>query len=198
MKHIFQHIKKYVLRGLLAIIPLALTFFALRILYTTIDQKALRLVDRFSGFSFPGLGILLVLISLYLLGMLSSNLIGRQLFGLIERISKYIPLVKSIYRIGKQLGTAFSVPEKQVFKKAVLVEYLRPGIWTTGFVTGEALDRQHNNERLLKVFIPMPPNPASGTMVVVRESQVRDPGWTMDQALQLVLSGGIIGPEEVG
>jgi uncharacterized membrane protein len=170
----------------------------LQILYTTIDQKAVRLADRIFGFSFPGLGIILVFISLYLLGLLSSNLIGRQIFGLAERISKYIPLVKSIYKIGQQLGTAFSIPEKQVFKKAVLVEYLKPGMWTIGFVTGEAMDIKNNNERLLKIFIPTPPNPASGTMIVVRESQIRDPGWTLDEALQSVLSGGIIGPEKIG
>lgn len=190
--------KKYILRGLLAIIPLALTFFALRILYTAIDQKAVGLADRFIGFSFPGLGILLVLFALYLLGILSSNFIGRRFFGLIEKISKYIPLVKSVYKIGRQLGSAFSIPGKQIFKKAVMVEYLKPGIWTIGFVTGEALDRENNNEKLLKVFIPTPPNPTTGTMILVRESQVRDPGWTLDQALQSVLSGGIIGPEEVG
>jgi uncharacterized membrane protein len=191
-------VKKYVLRGLLAIIPLALTFFALRLLYTTIDQQAVKLVDRFLGFSFPGLGILLVLISLYFLGLLSSNLIGRRFFALIEKISKYIPLVKSVYKIGQQLGTAFSIPGKQIFKKAVLVEYLKPGMWTIGFVTGEVRDRQNNDEKLLKVFVPTPPNPTTGTMIVVRESQVRDPGWTLDEALQSVLSGGIIGPEKIG
>ena len=89
-----------------------------------------------------------------------------------------------------------SLPEKQVFKKAVFVEYLKPGMWTLGFVTGTLLDKK-NKERLLKIFVPTPPNPTSGTMVVVRESQTRDPGWTIEQALNAVLSAGIIGPEEI-
>jgi uncharacterized membrane protein len=78
----------------------------------------------------------------------------------------------------------------------VLVEYLKPGMWTIGFVTGALIDK-HTNERLLKVFVPMPPNPISGTMIVVRESQTRDPGWTIEEALKAVISGGMISPAAV-
>ena len=197
MKKLAAHIKKYVFRGLLAVVPLFLTYFAVKLLYTTIDQRAVGLVDRFLGFKFPGLGILLVLVALYILGLLASNVLGKKLFGLLERMTKHIPLIKTTYKVGQQLGATLSLPEKQVFKKAVLVEYLKPGMWTIGFVTGEVRDRKNKDERLLKVYIPTPPNPTSGTMVVVRESQTRDPGWTIDEALKAVLSGGIIGPEEL-
>ncbi len=197
MKKFVVHIKKYIFRGLLAVIPLFLTYLAVKLLYTTIDQRAVGLVDHFLGFRFPGLGILLVLVSLYVLGLVASNVAGKQLFGLLERITNYIPLIKTTYKVGKQLGATLSLPEKQVFKKAVLVEYLKPGMWTIGFVTGEVIDRKSNDERLLKVYIPTPPNPVSGTMVVVKESQTRDPGWSIEEALRSVLSGGIIGPEEL-
>jgi uncharacterized membrane protein len=138
-----------------------------------------------------------VLVALYILGLLASNVVGRRLFGLLGRITNHIPLIKTTYKVGQQLGATLSLPEKQVFKKAVLVEYLKPGMWTIGFVTGEVWDRKNNDERLLKVYIPTPPNPTSGTMVVVREAQTRDPGWSIDEALRAVLSGGIIGPEEL-
>lgn len=197
MKNLLAHIKKYIFRGLLAVVPLFLTYLAIKLLYTTIDQRAVGLVDRFLGLKFPGLGILLVLASLYILGLLASNVVGKKLFGLLERMTRHIPLIKTTYKVGQQLGATLSLPEKQVFKKAVLVEYLKPGMWTIGFVTGEVWDRKNNDERLLKVYIPTPPNPTSGTMVVVRESQTRDPGWTIDEALRAVLSGGIIGPEEL-
>ncbi len=192
-----RHLRKYIIRGLLAIIPLALTYFAIKILYTTIDQRAVTLVDRFTGFSFPGLGIILVLISLYLLGLIASNVVGRKVFGLIEKITDHIPLIKTTYKIGRQLGTTLSLPEKKVFKRAVLVEYLKPGMWTIGFVTGIVVDKKNSDEKLLKIYIPTPPNPTSGTMVVVKESQIRDPGWSIEEALRTVLSGGIIGPEEL-
>ena len=114
------------------------------------------------------------------------------------KITGYIPLIRTTYQVGKQLGNTLSLPERQVFRKAVLVDYLKPGIWTIGFVTGEIIDRKNNNEKLLKVFVPTPPNPTSGTMVVVSESQTRDPGWTIEEAIRSVLSGGIIGPDEIG
>lgn len=192
-----RHVQKYIIRGLLAIIPLALTYFAIKILYNTIDQRAVTLVDRFTGFGFPGLGIILVLVSLYLLGLIASNVVGKKAFGLIAKITDHIPLIKTTYKIGQQLGATLSLPEKNVFKRAVLVEYLKPGMWTIGFVTGMIVDKQNSDEKLFKVYIPTPPNPTSGTMVVVKESQIRDPGWTIEEALRTVLSGGIIGPEEL-
>ena len=197
MRSLINHLKRYIIRGLLAIIPLVLSYFALKILYNNIDQRAVKIIDQFIGFSFPGLGILLVLISLYILGLLASNVIGRQAFGLLEKITNNIPLIKTTYKIGQQLGVTLSLPEKQVFKRAVLVEYLKPGMWTIGFVTGTIIDRKDEKEKLLKVFVPTPPNPISGTMVVVKESQTRDPGWSIDEALSAVLSGGIIGPDEL-
>jgi uncharacterized membrane protein len=87
MKKLLAHIKKYVFRGLLAVVPLFLTYLAIKLLYTSIDQRAVGLVDRFLGFKFPGLGILLVLVSLYILGLLASNVVGRRLFGLVEKMT---------------------------------------------------------------------------------------------------------------
>jgi uncharacterized membrane protein len=197
MKKLLGHIKKNIVRGLLAIIPLVLTFFAVNILYTTIDQNAVKLVDQLFGFSFPGLGIVLVLASFYILGIMASNIMGRKVFNLIEKTSNYLPLIKTTYKVGQQLAGTFSLPEKQVFKKAILVEYLKPGMWTTGFVTGKIVDKRSPDEKLLKVFIPTPPNPASGTMVIVKESQTRDPGWSIEEALKAIMSVGIIGPEEL-
>ena len=113
MKNFFAHIRKYIIRGLLAIIPLALTYFAVRFLYTAIDQKAVGIVRKIFGYSFPGLGILLVLISLYILGFLASNVIGKQIFRIIEKTTKRIPLIRTTYRVGQKLGDTLSLPEKQ-------------------------------------------------------------------------------------
>ena len=197
MKTLLKHLKTYILRGLLAIIPLALTAFAVNLLYTVIDKRITGVVEKFIGFSFPGFGVILLLVTLYLLGLIVSNVIGRQFFRLVEGIAKRIPLVKTTYNVGRQLSSTLSLPERQVFKRAVLVEYLKPGMWTLGFVTGTLIERSNNDEVLLKVFIPTPPNPISGTMIVVRESQTRDPGWTIEEALKAVISGGVISPKEI-
>ena len=197
MKSILKHVRSYIFRGLLAVIPIALTAFAIKILYTTIDKRITLVIEEIIGFSFPGLGVIFLVATLYLLGVVLSNVLGRQIFGLLDRIANRIPLVKTTYNVGKQLSGSLSVPGKQVFKRAVLVEYLKPGIWTIGFVTGMIIDRENNDEVLLKVFVPTPPNPISGTMVVVKESQTRDPGWSIDEALKAVISGGVIGPAEI-
>jgi len=197
MKSLLKHLKTYMLRGLLAVIPLALTALAIQILYTVIDRRVTGLVEKFIGFSFPGFGVILLLVVLYLLGLIVSNVVGRQLFRLVEGIANRIPLVKTTYNVGRQLSSTLSLPERQVFKRAVLVEYLKSGMWTIGFVTGTLIDKRNNNEVLLKVFIPTPPNPISGTMIVVRESQTRDPGWSVEQALKAVISGGVISPAEL-
>ena len=197
MKGLFRHLRIYTFRGLLAIVPLALSFFSLKILYTVIDKRVTIMIEKYLGFTFPGLGVLLVFASLYLFGLIASNVVGRQLFGLVERIANGIPLVKTVYQVGRQLAISLSLPGTQVFKRAVLVEYLKPGIWTIGFVTGTIIDKTHDDETLLKVFVPTPPNPTSGTMVAVRESETRDPGWSVEESLKSVISAGVIGPTEI-
>jgi len=151
-KHCVQHFKNYVLRGILAIIPIAISIIAIRFLYIAIDKQAMGLVDELIGFRVPGLGILILLVSLYIIGVVASNVIGRQFFGILEKVSSNIPIIKTTYLIGKQLVATLSLPEKQVFKRVVLVDYLKPGIWTIGFVTGSVIDRERNDEVLLKAY----------------------------------------------
>jgi uncharacterized membrane protein len=190
-KSIFLHLKKFISRGFLAVIPLFLSYLLVRFLYLTIDKRVVDLIAKLIGFRIPGLGIILVILTLYLLGLVVSHWFGRRIFDFIERLTRRIPLIGTTYQVGKQLEVTLTLPEKQIFKRAVLVEYLKSGMWTIGFVTGGIIDRKNNAEKILKVFIPTPPNPTSGTMILVREDQVRDPGWTIKEALNAVISGGI-------
>ena len=193
-KSIFSHLKKFISRGFLAVIPLFLSYLLVRFLYLTIDKRVVDLIAKLIGFRIPGLGIILVILTLYLLGLVVSHWFGRRIFDFIERLTRRIPLIGTTYQVGKQLEVTLTLPEKQIFKRAVLVEYLKSGMWPIGFVTGGVIDRKSNEEKILKVFIPTPPNPTSGTMILVREDQVRDPGWTIKEALNAVISGGILGP----
>jgi uncharacterized membrane protein len=84
-----------------------------------IDKRAVKILDQVIGFSFPGLGLILVLVSLYIFGNIASNVMGKQAFHLIERITGLIPLITIAYKVGKQLSATFSLPEKQVFLKVV-------------------------------------------------------------------------------
>ena len=196
MKNIFTHTKKYIFRGLIALIPVVLTFVIIQFLYVAIDQRVMNLVEDWLGFSVPGLGFLILAGVLYIAGLITSNVIGNRIIRIIETITEKIPIIGTIYNIGKQLSTTFSLPEKQVFKRAVLVEFLREDVWTIGFVTGTLFDKTRN-QALLKVYVPTPPNPTSGFILFLREDQVRDPGWSIDAALKLTVSGGILGPDTI-
>lgn len=197
MNKLYKHLKNYLVKGLLAVVPLILTFVVLRLLYSFINSWFCVYIDGIIGYRIPGLGILILIILLYITGIIVNNFIGKKIFNFIERISIKIPFVKLTYQVGKQVSNSFSVPDKKVFKQPVLIEYLKEGQWVIGFVTGFIIDKKNENEKLLKVFVPTPPVPTSGFLVLVRESEVRNPGWTIEEALKAVISGGIIGPDEI-
>lgn len=197
MKYFLNHARSYILRGVLASIPLVLSYFVIKFLYVVVDQRLMNLVDRLIGQRIPGLGILLVLIIFYLIGFFASNVIGRKFFALLEGIFTRIPLVKTTYQIGKQFSSTLALSEKQIFKRVVFVDYFKTGTGPVGFVTGTIINHT-TKETLLKVFIPTVPNPTTGFVLVLKESQVFEPGWTIEQGIKAVISGGIIGPEEMG
>ncbi len=196
MKNFFGHLRSYIFRGILAIIPIVLSYFALRFIYVFIDQKIIGIFDQFIGVKIPGLGILILLVLLYGIGVIASNVLGKQLFHFMERVAGKIPLINTTYHIGKQLSMSLSLPEKQLFKKVVVAE-MKPGFWVIGFVTGAVKDNK-TGEELLKVFIPTVPNPTTGFVVIMKASLTVDSKWSVDEALRLVISGGIIGPDDIG
>ncbi len=198
MKAILKSMRVYILRGMLAVTPLGLTFLILRFLYRVVDQSIIGQVNSVFGVEVPGpwVGIVVFLALLYVIGIIASNVIGRQIFNLIDNISERIPVVKAIYQIGKQLSASLSPSGNQAFQKVVLVDYFHPGIFNLGFVTGKMIDQQ-TGEELLKVLIPTVPNPATGFIVFIKPSQTIDPKWSVEEGLKLVISGGIIGPVQV-
>lgn len=196
MKIFLNHLKLYIFRGLLALIPLGLAIFTIRIIYVFIDKRVMELIAQYIGHRIPGLGLLLFILVLYIVGMITSNVLGKRLFGIFDDLTSRIPLVNTAYKVGKQLSSTLSLPEKQIFKKVVLVDYFRPDTWVIGFVTGE-INAEGTGKTFLKVFIPTVPNPTSGFLVILKESQVKNPGWTVEEAMKMVISGGIIGPDNI-
>jgi len=196
MKNFFLHIRTYILRGLLAIIPLLLCVAAIELLYRLIDKQIMHFLAQFIDIrQIPGLGILLLLISLYIIGLIFSNVLGRQVLKFIDYITEHIPIIKFIYGVGKQISDTLSVtdPQKQAFQKTVLVNVFDGKGWMIGFLTGHVHDL--NGEQLLKIFIPTAPHPLTGFILVVNSSQVMDCGWTVEEALKMIVSVGIISPE---
>ena len=198
MKDFLIHARSYILRGLLAIIPLLLCITAIRLLYVLIDKQVMKFLAQFIDIrQIPGLGILLLLICLYFIGLIFSNVIGRQIFRFIDHVGDRIPVIKAIYGVGKQLSETLSMsdPQKQAFKKAVLVNTFNGNGWMLGFVVGSIKDQ--NGEELLKIFVPSAPHPLTGIIFIVKPSQTLDCGWTVEEALKMVVSIGIISPDEI-
>ncbi len=198
MKIFVQHLRVYIFRGLLAIIPIFLCILAIRLLYVLIDKQVMVFLNHFIEVrQIPGLGILLVLVSLYLIGMIVSNVIGRQFLHLIDRISQRIPVIKAIYQVGKQLSQSLSGDkDKQAFKKVVLVDWNGKGVWVIAFVSGRIVD-QRTGEAMMRLFMPHVPNPTTGFIFVAKESETIDPGWTMEEAVKMIVSAAIISPNEI-
>ncbi len=195
MNNFFVHARIYIFRGLLAIIPLLLSYLAVKLLYVLIDKRVIALIEPLMPIRhIPGLGILLVLICLYIIGLIVSNVMGRQIFRLIESITERIPVIKAIYQVGKQLSDSLSVTDgKQAFKKALLIDANNFGVWTVAFVTGTIKDNQ-TGEELLRMFVPTVPNPTTGFIFLVKSSQTIDPGWSVEEAIKMIVSAGIISP----
>jgi uncharacterized membrane protein len=199
MKEFFSHARSYIFRGLVALIPLWLCWIVIVILYQLIDKRVITWLNQFIDIrAIPGLGILLLLVFLYFIGLIASNVLGRQVFLAIERLSERIPLIKAIYGVGKQLSESLAQTEgnKQAFQRAVLVRINPEGLWTTAFVTGTIKDKT-TGEELLKVFLPTVPNPTTGFVFIVHPNQTVDPGWTIEQALKSIISANIITPETI-
>ncbi len=196
MKPFFAHIQRYTLRGLLAIIPLLLSILAISLLYVLVDKKILLFINQFIDVRYiPGLGIFLVLGILYLLGLLVSNVMGRQFFALIENISQRIPIIQLIYSTVKSFSESFENKNGKpvILQRAVWVDFNDGGHKSLGFVIKSVTDERADKE-LLVVYIPRSPNPLRGYVFVLPPEQVIDTPWSIDEALRMDMTAGIISP----
>ncbi len=194
----FTHARNYIFRGLLAIIPLLLCALALKLIYELIDKRVMGFIDNFFHIRhIPGLGILLVLIFLYFLGLIVSNIVGKQFFKFLGNISEKIPLIGAVYNVGKQLSQSLSAAgtEKQAFKKAVLVKLGSENLMVPGFVMNSMMSTT-TNEEFYFVLVPTAPTPGSGFVMVVKASDTFDPGWSVEECLKAIVSVGIIIPKD--
>jgi len=204
MLHAFRRfIRKYFLAGLLALIPLFLTWWVLLSLMRFSDH-ILQLIPRpyrpeeLFGHRIPGLGLILSLIMVFVIGALAANVIGRSLMNYGERVLKNIPLLRWFYFSTKQLLETIFLKGQDSFRRSILLEYPRKGIYSLGFVTGEAKGPMDSNVpgRAFTVFVPTTPNPTSGYLVIVPEGEVIPIPWTVDEAFRFIISAGVLTPGE--
>ena len=117
VKTFIHHVRRYIIRGIIALIPVVLSALAIHFLRTAMDRRIMRMLEGYVGFRLPGMGILIVLIAIYVFGLIASNAAGRLLFRTLEKISSRIPLVKTTYSVGKQLASTFLTARKACLSK---------------------------------------------------------------------------------
>ena len=194
------------LAGLLFVAPVFITLYVLRVLFFFMDGIFAPLIDRAlrqlfpdSSIHIPGLGILLTLAVVLFLGWLSTNLVGRRLLDSVEAFLLRVPVVKSVYGATKGVLEAVSHDQAEAFKRVVLVEYPRLGVFSIGFVTGASsrwpMADPRADEELVPVLIPRTPNPLSGYIVLVPPRQVIECAISVEEGVRMVVSGGILPPE---
>ncbi len=181
-------------RGLVVLVPAVITLMVLRTLFDFVDGIISPLFDTLLRQHIPGLGFISMILLIYIVGVLSRNLIGRAIFKFLEKIMFTIPFARNIYSAMKDLFSAFGFGGKgRSFRQVVLVEYPRNGLWTIGFVTNEInINSTTSPKETTSVYIPNPPNPTSGMLVLVPRSQIQVLAMSVEDGLKLVLSGGIV------
>lgn len=196
-KSFFGHIRTTFLRGIAVIIPLGLTYWFFESLLNAVDGILRPHLEQWIGRQVPGLGFVSMLVLILLVGLLTRNLIGRLFLAWFENLVRSIPFVRSVYAAIKDLVGAFSIGSKsKTFRQVIMTEYPRPGLYAIGFVTNEMPYRGTDGMRkeFLNVYIPNPPNPTSGFLVLVPKDQAVKLDLSIEEGLKLVLSGGIVIP----
>jgi uncharacterized membrane protein len=194
-------LRRYLVAGLLVWLPLGATFFVIQLLVGWMDQSLLLLPERFRpesllGFHIPGLGVVLSLLILLLTGLVAANLFGRKLVSLWEQLLSRIPLVRSVYSAVKQLVETMFSDNGNSFRKVVLVEFPRHGLWTLAFLTSDEQGQvqQATGRDVVSVYVPTTPNPTGGYFVLVPREDVREIDLSVDDGLKLLLSMGAVNP----
>jgi uncharacterized membrane protein len=193
--------KKYLIAGLLVWIPLAITFWLLDVIISTMDQTLLLLPpswrpDALLPFHIPGIGLLLSLLIVLATGVLAANIIGERLLRWWHGLLNRIPIVRSIYSSVKQISDTLLATRGQSFRKVVMIEFPQRGQWTLAFVVGSpgATVVAATAADVITVYVPTAPNPTSGYVLVVRPEEVREVDISVDDALKFHISLGVVPP----
>jgi len=197
-----KNIKNIMLTGVAAIIPVGVTAYILYIIIKAMNNLVKIIPyqyqpDQILPFHVPGLGIIFTLILIFLVGLITKSYLGRKAVTLGELIVGKIPLVRGIYNAVKQLVDAIISDKGNSFKKVVLIEYPRRGLYSIAFVTGDTRGevKEKTSDDAMNLFVPTTPNPTSGFYIVIPSSHVIPLTMTVEEAFTLIMSGGIITPE---
>lgn len=194
--------RKYFITGLLVLVPLAITAWVLNVIISTLDQSMLLVPEQYQprtlfGFDIPGLGAVLTLAIIFIVGLLTNNLVGKFFLNQWEKLLRRIPVVNSLYGSVKQVSDTLFSSSGNAFRKAVLVPYPHENSHTIGFLTGVPGGDVKNylSGDFVSVYVPTTPNPTSGFFLMMERSRVQELDMSVDAALKYIVSMGVVAPE---
>jgi uncharacterized membrane protein len=188
-----------IMAGLTFIAPLSITLWALKLLFRWADGFSAPLIRQlaawlgYADFNIPGLGLLLTGFILWIVGLVTANVVGKRLLHSARDWLQRMPLVRVIYSPVRQLVESMASPDKPGFKRVVLVEYPRVDCWTLGFVAGD-VPQDGGRPPAHSIFVPTAPNPTTGFMLIVPPEQLRDTRLSVEAAFQMIVSAGVAVP----
>ncbi len=193
-----SHIRRYFITGVLIWVPLVITLWVLNLLVGTLDQILQLLPPEFRtenwlGVHVPGFGVAMTVLVVFVTGVLAANIIGQRLVTFWESLLARIPVVNSIYNGVKQVSDTLFAPGGQAFRKALLVQWPREGMWTIAFLTGVPGGDvvSHLKGDYVSIYVPTTPNPTGGYFVMVPRADVVELDMTVDEALKYIISMGV-------
>jgi uncharacterized membrane protein len=193
-------LKRYFLTGLLVVVPIWGTILVLKTLFVTFDGLLGDLPDRYVTRRYPGLGILLLLIVILVAGLLTTNIVGRRIVKVWEDLLQRVPLVRGIYATIKSMMDVLSSQDKEKgkdkYSRVVMIEFPRKGQYALALVTGVTPGevQEVSSDRVVNVYVPTSPNPTSGYLLFVPESELIPVSMTVDEAMKMMFSGGMYTP----
>lgn len=205
------HIRRNLVRGLLLILPLAVTAWVIGLLFGFVSRNATpqlqRLVEwaginapdgALGRISFSIASVLITAALIYVIGVIGSNFTGRRWLRWFESWILRVPLVRNVYGPLRQLLDSFGTDRTENFSSVVLVQYPREGLWAIGFVTTEKRHSFVADKRMVPVFLPTTPNPTSGWLIFADENELVTLDLSVEESIKLIVSGGIVGPDDLG
>jgi uncharacterized membrane protein len=195
-----KNIKRYFGTGILITLPVFVTIYILLIVFRLIDGIWGKLINiyikKHLGFTIPGIGFILGIITITVIGFIATNFIGKRFFRSLEHWFLKFPLIRQIYPPFRQIMDSIVSKESPAFKKVVLVEYPRKGIWSMGFLTNDSFDeaKKASGNELCHVFIATTPTPFSGFLIMVPKNEVKVLNISIEEGIKLIVSGGIVRP----
>ena len=187
------------LNGLLTILPITFTIAIFHIFFkfiTTWLEPIRRIQPEFLK-KIPYAEVILVIFAIFLLGTILKIFILKRIIHLLEDLIAKIPLIRPVYKGIKQLVKAFGMKDKMSFKQVVVIEFPRRGIYCLGFLTSKLPKQMYpnNGQNYFNIYIPTAPNPTSGYFVILPENDVHKSDLTRQEAMAMIISGGIVLPE---